>query len=389
MKIVGMVCEFNPFHALHEIRLQNCRSGGAAVVCVMSGNFVQRGDFAICRKHIRTEAALRGGADLVLELPTPYAVSSAETFARGGVEILNACGVVEEMVFGSECADTAKLLRAADALKDERFLPLLREKYESGCSFAAAREAALFDLIGQDSAVLHEPNDILGVEYCKALRETKSRIVPRAVARIKTAHDGTNSAKDLREQLAQGADVGQLTACMAQGFAAERQAGRAPVLTCAAQRAILARLRGMQEDDFAAYDGGNEGLYHRFYEVSRTARSVEELLDGVKTKRYAYANLRRMLLRIYLQILPQESRKPIPYLRVLGSTATGREILRKMQSAATLPILTKPADVRKLSAQAVALMEQEAKYTDLYTLAYPDLSAAEGGTEWRQGPVIL
>ena len=389
MKVVGMVCEFNPFHRAHEEQLRLCRGEDAAMVCVMSGNFVQRGDFAICRKHVRAAAALQGGADLVLELPTPYAVSSAETFARAGVELLNACGVVEEMVFGSECADTEKLLRAADALADERFLPLLREKYESGCSFAAAREAALFDLIGADSAVLHAPNDILGVEYCKALLQTQSAIVPRAVPRIASAHDGVNSAKDLRERIARGEQPDGLTEEMAQEYEKERAAGRAPVLAGAAERAILARLRSMQERDFAAYDSGNEGLYHRFYEVSRTARSIEELLSGVKSKRYAYAHLRRMLLSVFLHLPADEAQKQIPYLRVLGSTGRGREILRRMQKDALLPIVTKPADARRISPRAAELMACEARCTDLYTLAYPDLAAADGGAEWRQSAIVL
>ena len=176
MRVFGIICEYNPFHRGHEWQIDELRrlagEEECAVVCAMSGDFVQRGDFAIERAHARAEAAVRGGADLVLELPLPWAISSAEGFARGGVSILAATGVVDTLAFGSECGNAAKLQRAAKALLRAEFPDALREELAKGLSFAAARESAARALIGEDAAVLREPNDILGVEYCKALLQS-------------------------------------------------------------------------------------------------------------------------------------------------------------------------------------------------------------------------
>lgn len=306
MRVFGIICEYNPFHRGHKWQIDELRRLAGeeeyAVVCAMSGDFVQRGDFAIERAHARAEAAVRGGADLVLELPLSWAISSAEGFARGGVSILAATGVVDTLAFGSECGNAAKLQRAAKALLRADFPDALREELAKGRSFAAARESAARALIGEDAAVLREPNDILGVEYCKALLQSGSTIAPLAILRKVVGHNGGAakgfaSASHIRELLTNGEDASAyLTAESAAIYARECAAGRAPVTMQNAERAVLSRLRAMCEEDFVRYDSGNEGLYRRFYDAARTAASVDELLSAVKTKRYAYARLRRMLL---------------------------------------------------------------------------------------------
>ena len=398
MKTVGVIAEYNPFHTGHAWQLAQLRrrlGGDTAIVCAMSGNFVQRGDFAIVRKHARAEAAVRGGADLVLELPLPWATASAETFARGGVGVLAGTGVVETLAFGSECADAMRLARVADCLLAEDFAAALRQELAGGDSFAAARMRAAERFCGADAAVLGNPNDILGVEYCKALRQWGGGIEPLALPRVGAAHDGAGadgfaSASGLRARLLRGEDAGAyLTGDMLWLYESERAAGRAPVRMGTAERAVLSKLRAMREEDFAAYDGGGEGLYRRFYDASRTAVSVEGLLRAVKTKRYAHARLRRMLLAAYLGIRSSERMGKVPYLRVLAMNDTGKRLLREMRERATLPVLVRPAGVRKLSADARRLMEMEARATDLYALAYPDLAQGAGGSEWRTDPVIV
>lgn len=400
MQIVGVVCEYNPFHTGHAWQLSELRRRGASgVVCAMSGNFVQRGDFAILRKHARAKAALRGGADLVLELPLPWAISSAEGFAQGGAEVLAATGVVDTLAFGSECADTGRIARVAEALLSEGFAAALRAELTKGDSFAAARQRAAESLCGADAAILASPNDILGVEYAKALRRLDGGVVPLALPRLGAAHDGGAgeyaSASWLRERIlgndgaASEALERYLTPEMRALLEAERLAGRAPVSMANAERAMLARLRTMPEDAFAAYDEGGEGLYHRFYDASRTAAGVEALLAAVKTKRYAHARLRRMLLAAYLGVPPAGRSERVPYLRVLAMNDRGKALLREMRSKARLPVVVKPADARELSPDARRLMETEAKATDLYTLAYPDLAQSGGGSEWTTNPVIL
>ena len=398
MKTVGVIAEYNPFHTGHAWQLAELRrvfGGDTAVVCAMSGNFVQRGDLAIVRKHVRAEAAVRGGADLVLELPLPWAAASAEAFARGGVEVLAGTGVVEALAFGSECADAARLVRVADCLLAEDFTAALRRELARGDSFAAARMRAAELFCGVDAAVLESPNDILGVEYCKALRRQGGGIEPLALPRVGAAHDGVEadgiaSASGLRARLLRGEDAGAyLTPGMLRLYELERAAGRAPVRMETVERAVLSKLRAMRAEDFAVYDEGREGLYRRFYEASRTAVRVEELLHAVKTKRYAYARLRRLLLAVYLGVRPSERMGKVPYLRVLAMNNKGRYLLHEMRAKAALPVLVKPAGVRELSADARRLMETEARATDLYALAYPDLSQSAGGSEWTTDPVIV
>ena len=394
MRAFGIICEYNPFHTGHRWQIAELRrrfGEECAVVCAMSGNFVQRGDFAIVRKHARAEAAVRGGADLVLELPTPWATASAESFARGGVAVLAGTGIVDTLAFGSECADTEKLKRVAACLTGEDFTDALHTELDKGNSFAAARERAAEKLCGADAAVLRDANDILGVEYCKALSETG--IAPLTLPRMGIGHDGGAagefaSASYLRERLLAGEACGEyLTPDMTRLYEAERTVGRAPVTMANAERAMLAKLRTMTEDDFARYDEGNEGLYHRLYDARCTATGVEELLAAAKTKRYAYARLRRTVLRMYLGI--ESVPEKVPYLRVLACSERGRALLKQMKKSASLPILTKSADVRELSEEAQRLFAIEERATDLYTLAYPELSQSVGGSEWTTNPVIL
>lgn len=364
----------------------------------MSGNYVQRGDFSVVRKHARAEAAIRSGADLVLELPVPWAVSSAERFADGGVAVLIATGLVTHLVFGCECGDAEALQRTAEALCDSAFPSLLRRELQTGVSFAAARQRAAEQLLRpEDAGLLNAPNNILGVEYCKSLLRRGSSIRPLALRREGPAHDGARadgiaSALAIRRLLRQGArgDALSLMApAMREVYLREEAAGRAPVFADVCERAMLARLRSMTAGEYAVLDEGGEGLGNRFQAAARTAPTLPELLNAVKTKRYAYARLRRMALWAYLGITPADVPARLPYLRVLAADSTGCALLARMRKTAAAPVLTKPAGVRLLSDEAKRLFTQEARATDLYTLAYPDLSASEGGAEWRERPVIL
>ena len=175
---------------------------------------------------------------------------------------------------------------------------------------------------------------------------------------------------------------------MARAYELEEAAGRAPVFWENSHRAILARLRSMTAADFAALDQGREGIWNRLYDASRVAASLPELLAAAKTKRYAMARLRRMVMWAYLGLTPGDMPERVPYLRVLAANGTGCRLLSRMREAAAVPVLTRPAQVRRLGPEARRLFELEVRATDLYTLAYPRLSAA-GSTEWREGPVIL
>ncbi len=402
VQTAGIIIEYNPMHSGHlHLMAETRRLLGAdtAVVCAMSGDFVQRGDFAVVGRRARAKAAVQSGADLVLELPLPWAVSSAERFADGGVQTLAATGLVTHLAFGSECGDAAALMEIAACLDSELYRAGLRRFLGAGMSFAACRQAAVRGILGPEKAALLEtPNNILAVEYCKSLLRRESAIRPLTVPRRGAAHDGTAqegedpSASAIRALLRRGARetaLALMAPAMRTAYEEEAAAGRAPVFAETCQRAVLARLRTMTVQDFAALDEGREGLCNRLYSASRTAASVAEVLEAAKTKRYAYARLRRMVLWAYLGITPAGFPAEVPYLRVLAANGTGRALLSKMRKTASVPVLTKPADVRRLGQAAQELFALEARAADLYALGYPDLSAAVGGKAWREGPVIL
>ena len=401
MRTAGIIIEYNPLHAGHLYQLEETRrilGQDTAIIGVMSGDFVQRGDFAIVGRQARAKAAVESGVDLVRELPLPWAVGSAERFADGGVAALAATGVVDRLVFGSECGDAAALERVASVLLSEGFPALLKQELSTGVSFAAARQQAVERMeTSEDAALLAQPNNILAVEYCKSLLRRESAIRPLTIQRKGAGYHETEpeaelpSATMLRQLLRSGEREKALTRmapAMRAAFEEEARLGRAPVLLEICERAILARLRSMSEADFAALDEGREGLYHRLYEASRTAAGLEEILESAKTKRYAYARLRRMVLWAWLGMTPKDFPEEIPYLRVLAANETGRELLGRMRKTAAVPVVTKPQHVRRLSREAQALFELEARAADLYALAYPDLSAAVGGRLWREGPMI-
>lgn len=395
MQVCGIIAEYNPFHLGHAWQIAQLRGrfgADTAIVCAMSGSFVQRGDFAVLRKHARAEAALCGGVDLVLELPLPWALASAEGFARGGVGVLARLGAVDTLAFGSECGDTQAIARAAACLDTADYAAALRAQLTRGTSYAAAREAAVRTLLGAGADVLQNPNDNLGVEYCRAIARLGSGMQPLALPRVGAAHDGAPcgtfaSASHIRALLLRGEDASAyLPAETLRIFRAECAAQRAPACAANAERAVLARLRMLREEDFAAADGGAEGLSRRLFAAVRTASSLDALYAAAKTKRAAHARLRRAAMRACLGLtsaLPEE----VPYLRVLGCTARGRTVLRRAKENGA-PLLTKPADVRRLSPEAQQLFALEARATDFFTLAYPSLSAAAGGSEWTTGPVI-
>ena len=399
MAAAGIIAEYNPLHLGHCCQLRRLRAllgEETPVICAMSGNFVQRGDFALLPKHARAEAAVRSGADLVLEIPLSWACAPAERFAQGGIEVLRATGLVTDLVFGSESADAEAIRTAAEALLSPDLPEALRRELAGPRSFAAARQRALASLIGEEgAAVLSRPNDILAVEYAKALSREGSEVHLVPILRQGAGHDQDGgeypSAGSIRRMLQEGRRTEALAAmapAMGEIYEAEEARGRAPVFAAGAERAILAQLRRMGEADFLALDAGGEGLGNRLAAAAREAASLEELLDRAKTKRYAYSRLRRLALWAYLGLRPETLPARVPYLRPLAMNQRGRALLAEARRRAALPILTKPADVRRLSPEAQAVFRREVLATDLYTLAFPG-DPAPGGAEWREGPRVL
>ena len=399
MAAAGIIAEYNPFHRGHGWQLSALRGQlgqDTDVVAVMSGNFVQRGDLAILDKHARAEAALSCGVDLVLELPSPWSCATAERFAQGGAALLAATGVVTHLVFGSECGDLDALWSAAQCLDGEEYPAVLRSLLATGMTFAAARQEAVARLAEDAAQCLSQPNDNLAVEYLRALSRLDSGIEPVTFRRVGAAHDSAEpgayaSASYFRGLLLSGGPAWRESVPEAAARVLDREiaAGRAPVSLENCERGILSRLRMMGPEDFRPYDGGGEGLCHRFCKAVSVGRTVEEILEEAKTRRYTLARLRRMLLHSYLGLRQAGPEETPPYLRVLGANERGRRLLRRMAVAATLPVLTRPGAVRTLGDEAQTLFEREARWTDLYTLAYPRLTQSVPGSEWLRGPVML
>ncbi|MBD5160542.1 MAG: nucleotidyltransferase family protein [Oscillibacter sp.] len=398
MAVVGVIAEYNPFHRGHGWQIGEVRrrlGADTAVAVCMSGNFVQRGDFAILDKRARAEMALRGGADLVLELPTPWACAGAERFAQGGVAMLAATGAVTHLAFGCESGALEPLAAVAACLESPEYRAELRRIAGGGMTFAAARQAAVRTLAGDAAECLSRPNNALAVEYLRALRAQGRAIEPLALPRVGADHDsggesGYPSASAIRRKLLAGGDWrGMLPEAPADIISREIEAGRAPAAMDNCLRAVLARLRRMDEDDFRLYDGGNEGLYHRFYAAVHAAVSPEEILETAQTRRYPLARLRRMLLQAYLGVPQAAQGETPPYIRVLGANGRGRALLGRMRETASLPVITKPGHVRRMDREVQRVFDQEARCTDLYVLACPDLSQAGPEREYAAGPLML
>ena len=383
METAGIVAEYNPFHRGHAWHIAETRrrlGGDAPVVCVMSGHWVQRGECALADKWLRAALALDRGADLVVELPTPWAMASAESFARGAVSLLAATGVVDVLSFGSETGELAPLEEAAAALDAPDYPERLRAALGRGLSFPAARQEAA------GAACLSAPNNNLGVEYLRSLRALGSTIRPMTVPRQGAGHDGPAaggfaSASELRRLLraGRGEEAAPYLTAPWSGELADMQH---------IERAVLARLRTMGEGDWAALPdgGGAEGLPSRLAKAAREAVSLEDFYTRAKTRRYPHARLRRLALAAFLDLRAAERPAAPPYVRVLGLGGRGRALLRKMKDTCPLPVIVKPAQAREMDGPARALFEAEAKYTDLYGLCFP--APRPCGAEWIHSPVV-
>lgn len=336
MKTVGIICEYNPLHLGHRKQIERIKAEfgeNCAVVCAMSGNYVQRGVPAILDKSRRARAAVLCGADLVLELPVTAALSSAEGFAAGGMKILSQ--MCDTLCFGAETAEKDALIHTAKALLSGDFPPLLRRELDTGKSFPAARQAALAQ-IGLSAQVLSQPNDILAVEYCKAILTQDSPMEPFPIHRAGSYHaedvDMENpSATAVRGRMLAAQDWKSCIPQPAQAIFAD-----APMHTLAAgERAILAKLRTMTDAEFEALPYGSEGLWRKFLHACRTEATLEAIIAATKSKRYTRTRIDRMVMCAFLGITKETLEAEVPYTRVLAFNDKGRGILKAAKKSGT------------------------------------------------------
>lgn len=375
MRVVGIVTEFNPFHNGHALLLERAREAmgeDTAVVCCMSGDFVQRGEAAVWSKFARAEAAARCGADLVFELPLPWALSSAEGFARGGVGLLASLGVVDCLCFGSECGETEPLERAAEALLSPALAAELRRELESGIPFAAARQRALAAVTDEETARLVEtPNNILAVEYIRAIYELGLDLGFMTVRREGAEHDGQGegsirSASELRSRIAAGKSCsGFMPDAALAVFEREAERGRGPVLMETLEPMLLARLRMLPDEEFSRLPDASEGLGNRLRAAVRDEPTLDGVLAAAKSKRYALSRIRRMTMCACLGVREGMAEGVPPYARLLAASERGRELLRRAQDKSRIPIITKAAAARQLPRDTLSVFELGSGARDL------------------------
>lgn len=400
MSVIGIVAEYNPFHYghLHHIT-ETIRQLEAdyPVVCVMSGDFIQRGQAAVYSKFARAEAAISCGVDLVLELPLPWTLSSAEGFARGAVGLLAATGVVTHLSFGSECGEIEPLEQLAELLLNPLFVDDIKAELsrDEGISFAVARQRAASKKVGELACQLETPNNILAVEYLKAIFDQSLHLTPMTVQRFGSGHDqtsdsGPRSASEIRRAIAGGIDIaGSIPSGAHEVYLRENKLGRGPVLDDNLESAILSRLRMLDDAAFAALPDAGEGLNFRLARAAREENTVDAVVAAAKTKRYALSRIRRMTMCAALGIKAEDAQGVPPYARVLAATQRGCALLREMSTKSSVPVITKPASVRELDEQCRHIFNVCSAAHDLYSLGYNAKAERRGGEDWRISPKIV
>ncbi|MCL2373142.1 MAG: nucleotidyltransferase family protein [Defluviitaleaceae bacterium] len=380
----GIIVEFNPFHVGHGVHIAKTREvAGDGVVVVMSGNFVQRGEPALCDKWRRTKMALLQGVDIVVEIPLPYVISGADYFARGSVQLLAAMGVVDVISFGSECGDLAALQAAGRVLAEEpeAYKAALQDGMRQGLSFAAAKGRALEAVLGEmPDGLLARPNNGLAMEYCKALHLLGNPL--RVIATHRMA--GGSSATRLRRAVHGGEFAGEDMPWECREIL--KEAIRLGEIAHIDQFSDILRSLIYSKDLTLG-----EGLENRFRKYVGEFRSITELLDAVKTKRYTYTRLQRIAMQVLLgvdNIDEYEAAGGMQYIRVLGFRRQATGLLGEMVKRANLPVITHGKAMDEiLAAGGVAGKMLAAEFTagDIYRIA----TGAPGGYHSERGVGVV
>lgn len=362
MRIAGIICEYNPLHSGHYEQIQAVKAQSDALVCLMSGSFVQRGEPAMFHKFARAKWALQAGADAVFELPTPYSLSSAEGFARGGMRILDLLGI-DELYFGSECAmPTLRALADVFLSQPPAFGEAFSEAMGRGLSYAAAKEraarAVLPDLC--DEAFMR--NAVLGVEYLLALRRINSDIVPVALNRF-----GDVSASRIRKRIRDGEVATDRESLPVPAFVQKDIPLLVPVTFALISDALLYRLRTMEKPDFASLPGISEGLENRLYAAAQRATSGEDLLFRIAHRRMPQSRIRRALMCALVGITESMMARFMEQtpgaLRLLGMREGAKALISRLNERTPVHIVTQPAHHKEDEMMAV-----DVRATDIHAL---------------------
>ena len=395
MKTVGIICECNPFHGGHEYLMKKARESGAdAVVCVMSGNFVQRGEAAVLSPHARAEILVSSGADAVFELPFPYAASSAEFFGRAGIEILSRLGI-DEVWFGSESADLDTLLRYAEIADSDAF----QAAYAEAVEHEGGTASAYFEILSQmanDKATSCEPNDILAISYLRALRKLNAKIRPVTIKREGSGYSEKElvmgafpSATALRRAWEKNeieSIMPYLPGVCGEVSRREGRAKTAPATLKHATSLVLGMLALTPQKELEEYAGLQGGLAGRLHNAARKATTLDEFFELCATKKYPDARIRRGVLSALLRVKEEDLRAPVSYVRLLAANDTGRAFLSVVRKKSDLCVVTRQTDLPD-TPSAARQFELESASAALYSKCLPGPIAAD--EQLRRPPVIL
>lgn len=383
MKIGGIIAEYNPFHNGHAFQVSEVKKECEGVVAVMSGSVVQRGSLAAFDKFFRAEAAVRGGVDLVLELPCAYSLAPAELFAKGAVSVLESTGVVDELYFGSECGDTKELSRIAELMLNEppELSEKIKEKLKDGMGYKAAQLEAYSELVSPD--ILGLPNNVLGIEYIKALMSLGSKIKPHALLRKFVNHNDTspsngfasgNAIRDIYEQKKDiKAFIPEATHAMYDRAATfDRSKLDAIVL-------YMLRVTGLSVFD-SVFDAPPE-MVTRILRAIPNSTSLENILTKANSRQFSNARIRRAILSALLNIDGELTTSKPEYLRVLAFNDKGRDILADIKEKTGLPIITKAADYK----EKTPMFNAEVRATELSSICRD----VKRGLDFITSPIYL
>ena len=385
MKTAAIIAEYNPFHNGHKFLAQKANElGYDGLVAVMSGNWVQRGDTAVISKFARTKQALECGIDLVAELPTYWAMATAQKFAKGAVDIIASLNV-DALVFGSECGDITKLMQTVYAIRSKDFEVRLRSYLDSGLNLAKARETVVEELCG-NGELLRSPNDTLAIEYINAAKDLNLNIKFHAIKRVGAEHDSDTatdiycSASRLRNFIISGNIEKAEKYMPAESFEIlkdEYKNGKISDLT-RLEKTILAVLRSTTKDEYKALPDISEGIENRLFGAARMSSNFNGLMEYTATKRYTNARLRRLILSAFLKEIKDEIPSTVPYIRVLGCDKKGVDILQNARNSSKLPII-----MRSTSLKDEPCFKFEERATDIYSLSQFEPSPC--GEEYTNG----
>lgn len=371
-KPIGIVVEYNPFHNGHKYHCLKAKEYGDVVIAVMSGDFVQRGEPALIDRWSRAELALKNGVDIVVELPVFYSTQSAEIFARGAVGILNLMKV-EKIVFGSEIGDVKKLIKRAKLEEQEGFKQELKNQLKEGYSYPTAYSNTLKKL--EDNEELNS-NDILGVEYIKALEFWKSEIKPVAIKREKSGYysedmiDGISSATGIRKKIQLGEEIKGVVPTstyevLKEALKENRFAKLEDFYELIRYRILLEKERLKLIQDM------EQGYENRIYEAALSSENFKSFFEKIISKRYTLGRVQRILIHILLGIEKEETKfikEKIPYIRVLGFTKNGQEYLKELKEN-DITILTSLKNIQKnLDEKSLELLEHNEVASKIYSM---------------------